>query len=226
MKIAERPSRLLFIQVVIMFTLICSVSAQTGNVVRDIDGNVYKTVKIGNQTWMAENLRTTRFNDGTPVPLVKDQNAWIILSAPAFCWYNNDSVFNATYGALYNGFAINTEKLCPAGWHISSDAEWSVLVEFLGGESVAGGKMKEADTKNWISPNTGATNESGFNALPGGTRYGNGLFFSMKSAGSWWTLNKSNSLNGYYRSLNNASKTVTRNYTDLTFGNSVRCIKN
>ncbi len=216
----------LFIQSVILFSLLNPVSSQTGNNVTDIDGNVYRIVKIGDKTWMAENLRTTRFNDGTAIPLVTEQNAWIILSSPAYCWYNNDTVYKASYGALYNGFAINTEKLCPAGWHISTDADWYALVEFLGGESNAGGKLKSTDVRYWINPNTGATNESGFAALPGGTRYGNGLFFSIKSIGSWWTLNKTNTLNGYYRSLNNASITVTRNYTDLTFGNSVRCVKN
>jgi uncharacterized protein (TIGR02145 family) len=214
-----------FILVLIVSSLINNASAQTLGTVQDQDGNTYKTVKIGAQIWMAENLRTTKFTDGTSIPLVSDKNAWIILSGPAYCWYNNDTLFKSKYGALYNGYAISTGKLCPAGWHISTDVEWTTMVELLGGENVAGGKMKESGTKNWLNPNTGATNESGFNSLPGGTRYGNGLFFSEKSAGSWWTVNKSNSLNGWYRSMNHASTTVTRNFIDLTNGFSVRCIK-
>jgi len=207
------------------FLSLTRLSAQNNEIIHDMDGNSYRTVKIGMQVWMAENLRSTKFNDGTPIPCVPDKNAWIILSSPAYCWYNNDSTLKRTFGGLYNGYAINTGKLCPAGWHISTDAEWSAMIEYLGGESNAGGKLKESGTNNWMTPNTGATNESGFTALPGGTRYGNGLYFSLKSAGSWWTLNKSNTLNGWYRSLNYASKTVTRNYIDLTNGNSVRCVK-
>jgi uncharacterized protein (TIGR02145 family) len=213
------------VSTMILFTASTAILAQNSGVVQDADGNNYKTVKIGKQVWMAENLRTTKYNDGTSIPVVADKNAWIVLSTPAYCLYNNDTVFKKMFGALYNGYAVNSEKLCPKGWHISSDSEWAALVEFMGGETMAGAMLKEAGIKNWTSPNNGATNESGFNSLPGGTRFSNGLFFSMKTAGYWWTLNKSNPLNGWYRSMSNSSNTVTRNYTDLTNGNSVRCVK-
>jgi uncharacterized protein (TIGR02145 family) len=225
MKKLKSHLELFCIYLLMVFTIVNTATAQNSGVVQDQDGNNYKTIKIGNQVWMAENLRTTKYNDGTPIPLVLDKNAWIILSTPAYCWYNNDTIYKNLVGALYNGYAVNTEKLCPKGWHISTDSEWSVLIDHLGGETVAGGKLKESGTKNWSEPNTGATNETNFNSLPGGTRYSNGLYFSMKNAGSWWTLNKSNPLNGWYRSMNYTSKSVTRNYTDLTNGNSIRCVK-
>jgi uncharacterized protein (TIGR02145 family) len=217
--------KLFCINLLMVFTIVNIATAQSSGVVQDQEGNNYKTITIGKQVWMAENLRTTKYNDGTSIPQVSDKNAWIVLSTPAYCWYNNDTIFKNKYGALYNGYAVNTEKLCPRGWHISTDSEWSVLVDLSGGETAAGGKLKESGTKNWSEPNTGATNETGFSSIPGGTRFSNGLFFSMKNTGSWWTPNKSNALNGWYWSLNYSSKTVTRNFTDLTNGNSVRCVK-
>jgi uncharacterized protein (TIGR02145 family) len=224
MKKAKRLSVLFCCHALLFFTAVNIASAQN-SIIQDQDGNSYKTVKIGNQTWMAENLRTTKYNDGTSIPLVMDKNAWIVLSAPAFCWYNNDTINKSTYGALYNGYAVNTEKLCPKGWHISTDSEWAALIDQFGGENSAGGKLKESGTKRWMEPNLGATNESGFSSLPGGTRFSNGLFFSIKTAGLWWTLNKANALNGWYWSMNYSSLTVMRNFTDLTNGNSVRCLK-
>lgn len=202
------------------------VMAQNSVTVKDQDGNVYKTIKIGNQTWMAENLKTTKLNDGTTIPVVADKSAWNLLSTPSLCWYNNDSINKNTYGALYNGYAVNTDKLCPAGWHVSTVAEWATLVDYLGGKNAAGGKLKEAGTTSWKSPNTGATNESKFTALPGGTRYNNGLFFTIKTDGYWWTSSKVNALNGWYWSMNCASVVMSINYGDLTNGFSVRCVMN
>lgn len=211
---------------ILMVAFIKTATGQNVAQVKDQDGNNYKTVRIGNQIWMAENLRTTKYNDGTSIPMVVDKNAWIVLSTPAYCWYNNDTIFKNSYGALYNGFTINTNKLCPSGWHVSTDAEWTALVERLGGENSAGGKLKESGTINWSDPNLGATNESGFSALPGGTRYTNGLFFSNKTAGYWWTTSRSKELNGWYRSLNNSTSAVSKNYHDSTNGFSVRCVRN
>jgi uncharacterized protein (TIGR02145 family) len=199
--------------------------AQTGITIKDQDGNNYKSVKIGNQIWMTENLKTTKFNDGTPIPFVTDKTAWVSLTTPAYCWYDNDSTYKNTYGALYNRYTVNTGKLCPSGWHVSSDVEWSALVTFLGGEIVAGGKLKETGTTHWSSPNSEATNESGFTALPGGSRYTNGVFFTIKNLGYWWSSTESNTLNGWYRSMNNRNSAVGRNYYDSTNGFSVRCVK-
>src|SRR5271157_74086 len=111
------------------------------NTVTDIDGNVYHTINIGTQEWLAENLRTTRYSDGSPIPLVTDSLTWGKLITPGYCWYNNDSAtFGRTYGALYNWHAVNTKKLAPKGWHVPSDSEWTILINFLGGEDVAGGQ--------------------------------------------------------------------------------------
>ncbi len=200
--------------------------AQNIGIASDQDGNSYKTVRIGTQTWMTENLRATKLTDGTPIPIVSDKSAWIILTTPACCMYNNDTTFKREYGMLYNGYAVNTNKLCPAGWHISTDTEWKTLTESLGGDKVAGGKLKESGTSHWYGPNKLATNESGFTALPGGTRYTNGLFFTIKGIGYWWTYSGSDILNGWYRSMSSADGAISRNYIDSTNGFSVRCIMN
>ncbi len=149
--------------------MVLDLIAESG--VTDIDNNHYEAVRIGSQLWMAENLKTTRYNDGTPIPLVTDSLEWDNLVTPAYCWYRNDPVtYGETYGALYNLHVVSTGILCPSGWHVPSDAEWTVLSDYLGGESVAGGKLKEAGTTHWYTPNAGATNETGFTALPGGIR--------------------------------------------------------
>jgi uncharacterized protein (TIGR02145 family) len=139
----------------------------------DQDGNEYKTIVIGTQTWMAENLRTTKYRDGTAIPNVTDNTAWTNLTAGAYCNYNNTTSADtiATYGRLYNWYAAtDSRNIAPTGWHIPTEAEWRTLIYYLGGFSVAGGKMKETGTIHWITPNTGATNESGFTALPTGFR--------------------------------------------------------
>ena len=211
---------------ILMFIIVNTSTAQENNIVKDQDGNNYKTVKIGNQTWMAENLKTTKYNDGTAIPLVTDSTVWVAMSSPAYCLYNNDKNYKNIYGALYNGYTINTGKLCPTGWHVATDAEWSTLVSYLGGENVAGGKLKENGTDHWNTPNLGATNESGFAALPGGSRYTNGLFFTIKNIGYWWSPTETKSLNGWYRSMNNKTSNVSRNFIDSTNGFSVRCVMN
>src|ERR1035437_2785206 len=139
----------------------------------DQDGNEYKTIVIGTQTWMAENLRTTKYRAGTAIPNVTDNTAWTNLTAGAYCNYNNTTSADtiATYGRLYNWYAAtDSRNIAPTGWHIPTEAEWRTLIYYLGGFSVAGGKMKETGTIHWITPNTGATNESGFTALPTGFR--------------------------------------------------------
>lgn len=146
----------------------CEKKKEVPEEVLDTDGNIYHTVVIGNQVWIVENLKTTRYNDGTSIPLVTGNTEWINLTTPGYCWYDNDITNKETYGALYNWYAVQTNKICPAGWHVPSDSEWTALTDFLGGESTAGGKLKEAGTMHWDSPNTGATDESGLTLLPGG----------------------------------------------------------
>lgn len=139
----------------------------------DIDGNTYKTIAIGTQTWMAENLKTTKFNDGQAIEQKTDLAEWVNLTSPAFCYFLNDAAkFKGTYGALYNWHAVNTGKLCPAGWHVPDRNEWSVLTAFLGGSGEAGGKLMESGTSHWIVANFINTNSSGFTALPGGMHQG------------------------------------------------------
>jgi len=154
----------------------------------DGDNNSYEGVKIGSQIWMAENLKTTKYNDSTAIQLVTDESAWPVLSEAGYSWYNNDEATNKdTYGALYNWYAVNTGKLCPAGWHVPKEEEWIVLIDYLGGESEAGGKLKEAGTSHWYDPNTGATNETYFTGLPGGNRRNYGAFDYGGNGAFWWS---------------------------------------
>lgn len=155
------------------------------NSITDFEGNIYRTVQIGNQIWMAENLKTTRLNDGTLIPLVSSKNDWTSMNSSAYCWHNNDSTNKRLYGALYNWYTINTRKLCPSGWHVPTLEEWKLLANFYGGLNSASGKLK--DTIHWNSPNVGATNESGFSAIPGGYRNDDGYFYSPGINGIWWS---------------------------------------
>jgi uncharacterized protein (TIGR02145 family) len=192
----------------------------------DIDGNAYRTVRIGNQEWTAENISTTHYNDGSPIPLVTSNTGWCNLTTPAYCWYNNDIANKATYGALYNWEVVNTGKLAPPGWHVPTDADWSLLTAVLGGADVAGGKLKEAGLSHWIAPNTGATNASGFSALPGCYRiYYNGKFFSERNCGFWWSATEHNATFAYYRPLYSVSDDMVRDYWYKGAGFSVRLVR-
>lgn len=195
--------------------------------VTDIDGNVYDTISIGTQVWMKQNLKTTKYRDGSGIPNVTDNNAWSALTTGARCYYNNDSTTIApVYGALYNWYAANDARsLCPTGWHVPSDAEWSTLTTYLGGDGVAGGKLKEIDTLHWNSPNTGADNSSGFSALPGGNRGGNGNYSGIDNLGDWWSVSESSGFSAWGRHLVYDNTSVSRyNYTKKG-GLSVRCFK-
>jgi uncharacterized protein (TIGR02145 family) len=156
--------------------------------VTDADGNAYRIVTIGTQTWMVDNLKTTKYRDGSDIPLVTDDEAWKALTSPGYCWTeNNEAKYKDPYGALYNWYTVNTNNLCPDGWHVPSDAEWTVLIDKYKGSNKAGGKLKEAGTEHWISPNTGATNESGFTGLPGSFRQNIGKFTTFGYYGSYWS---------------------------------------
>lgn len=203
-----------------------------GNTVTDIDGNVYSIVEIGSQTWLGQNLKTTRYNDGTPIPLQTDASIWGTLNTHAYCWYDNDINHKEPYGALYNwyvGSAANNggKNPCPTGWHVPADDEWTALTDYLGGTATAGGKLKEAGTAHWSSPNAGATNETGFTALPGGYRGTGGIFAEMGSQGLHWSSDEhaTYTSSGYYRSMSYSSASVFRNYLGKTYGMSIRCIK-
>ncbi len=188
----------------------------------DIVGNEYATVTIGSQTWMAENLRTTKYNDGKPIPNVIDDVAWNGLTSDAYCFFLNDSTNKVTYGAYYNWNTVNTGKLCPTGWHVPSDKEWRNLTDFLGSETIAGSAMKA--TSSW-SRNGSGTDRSGFSALPLGYRNAKGLFSAQGTSTYWWSSTPS-SENAWYTVLFSKDGTAYKYYGEKKSGFSVRCLKN
>jgi uncharacterized protein (TIGR02145 family) len=203
-------------------------STPTSNTVTDADGNVYHWISIGPQVWLVENLKTTRFNDGTSIPLVSD-DTWGSLSTPAYCFYGNDQSQKQIYGALYNWFAVETGKLAPQGWRVATDADWAAMITYLGGELLAGGKLKSTGTVEqanglWLGPNTGATNSSGFKGFPGGYR-GNISFNDINVKGHWWTSTVNGTSTAWGYDLHHDSTAVFRIYNPKTEGRSVRCIK-
>jgi len=198
--------------------------------IKDVDGNTYKTVSIGNQIWMAENLKTSKYNDGTALPNIMDANKIILDTIGAWSVYNNDMDNNSRYGKLYNWFAINSitngnKNLCPTGWHVPSDAEWAILTDYLGGENVAGSKMKEVGTNNWKSPNMFASNTSLFTALPGGGRNIDGSYLSVGTHGYWWSSTHHFTFNAMSFSLNVYVGVANRSLKDKQVSMSVRCLK-
>ncbi len=198
----------------------CGVSS-----VKDYEGNTYNTVKIGNQCWLRENLKSTKLNDSTSIPnVISGGTTWAGLTTPAYCWYNNDyATYGSVYGALYNWYTVNTGKLCPLGWHVPSDAEWTQLSDYLGGEGIAGGKLKEAGTTHWNSPNTGATNTSGFTALPGGGQLYD--FGQLGDLGNWWASNSLDIENAWTIDLRSYNSEILIDGNIKKIGFSVRCVK-
>jgi uncharacterized protein (TIGR02145 family) len=203
--------------------------------VTDTDGNVYDAVTIGTQVWTVQNLKTRKYNDGAPIPLVTDNAAWAALTTPGYCWYENETPAGLSkrtqiptniYGALYNGYAVSTGKLAPKGWHVPTDSDWITLTTFLGGESVAGGPLKEAGTADFASPNVGATNSTGFTALPCGTRSIDGTYYGVYNDGDWWSSTVYNITSPWSCNMNCRSAAATRNASNFIDGYSVRCVKN
>lgn len=190
----------------------------------DIDGNVYKTVQIGTQTWMAENLKVTHYRDGSAIPEVSDSSTWVGLSTGAYCWYNNDSAsFKMKYGALYNWYTVtDSRQLCPAGWHIPTDMGWKTLTIVLGGDTVAGAAMK---SENGWDENGNGTNSSGFNGLPGGARSNHGRYLGAGWFGPWWSSNEYDDTSARLRSLYCCNSQVDRSPYDKHDGLAVRCVK-
>ena len=211
----------------IFLAVSCKKEEKLPGSVTDITGNIYKTVKTGTQVWMAENLKTTRFNDGTDIPLVTDSTAWSSLSTPGYCWYNNDeSKYKNPYGALYNGYTLSTGKLCPAGWHVPAKEEWQILRDFLGDTIDGGGKMKEAGIKHWFSPNKGADNSSGFTALGAGIRYFEGTYSAVLYFTGFWSDTVIGSDEEWFLNLYYGDAIVNLSLISKNYGFSVRCVKN
>ena len=217
----------------INFTSIGSPLGSFQNNVSDIDGNTYKTVQIGIQVWMAENLRTSKYSDGSTIPNITDNTQWENNTTGAWCYYKNDAANNVKYGKLYNWYAVSKttngiKNVCPTGWHVPTENEWTVLTNYLGGASVAGGKMKEVGTTNWGSLNTDATNVSLFTGLPGGVlTYLYPPFGNQGSYGYWWSSSEISQNTARYRCL--SSNNSNSDNFDLNFfkkdGFSVRCLR-
>jgi uncharacterized protein (TIGR02145 family) len=214
-------------------------TGQTG-IVNDIEGNSYKTIGIGSQIWMSENLKTTKYNDGTAIPLVTDGSAWAALTTPAYCWYNNDEAANkSTYGALYNYFTVNTGKICLTGWHVPTDAQWTILTNYLinnskgyqgSGEDIAKSLAASSGWETWYSAGCAGNdqttnNSSGFSALPGGSRLPDGTIFGGIGGWGYWWSSTVYSSSAWSRNLIYKYDSVEKIAGTMHCGFSVRCIK-
>ena len=215
--------------VILIIILIQSCKKEVDNLIKDSDGNVYTSVTIGTQVWMVENLKTTKYRNGDLIGTTTPASLNIIdESTPKYHWaYDSNEINVATYGRLYTWYAVtDSRKVCPVGWHVPSDAEWTELTDYLGGEDVASGKLKETGTTHWSDPNEGATNETGFTALPGGFRFDNGSFDVIGGYGYWWSATESDAASGWYRLMNCGNAYVFRSNYLKVVGVSVRCIRN
>ncbi len=213
-------------QVTLLQNNINVLNLSTGNSM-DIDGNIYQGIRIGGQVWMKENLKVSRYRNGDLIPIVADPTAWSALITGGRSWYNDDSTtYENPYGNLYNYYAaVDTRGLCPVEWHVPTDAEWTILTTYLGGESNAGGKMKSRGTANWITPNTAATNESGFSVLPGGSRSVDGSFGSISYEAFFWSATEEVTNFAWARFLTNSNGYVFRITNGKSLGASVRCLR-
>ena len=211
----------------------------SGSGMTDIDGNIYNTVIIGTQEWVKENLNVSKYNDGTVIPQVTDPNAWANLTTGAWCYYNNTAANGPIYGKLYNYYAVAgihdtiastpNKVLAPIGFHVPTDTNWTTLTDYLGGLLVAGGEMKEIGTAHWMSPNTGATNSSGFTGLSDGFRFDYGFFFGVGSFANWWSSTEDTNVTTgtvgvWIRHLDHDNSAVTKSAALKKIGFSVRLI--
>ena len=196
-------------------------------IVYNIEGNEYETIGIGTQIWMAENLKTTLYNDGSKIPQVLKDSVWDYLHSPGYCWYKNDSIFNKRYyGALYNFYAVETGLLCPVGWHVPTNDDWNILKSFIGNNETAGGKLKDYNSPLWKEPNPCFANNYDFLALPGGYRYQyKGNFRGMGEIGYWWTGTLKDKYDGIAWSMTYSGTGLYGAYISKEDGCSVRCVK-
>ena len=214
---------------IINFTSIGTPIGKFSDSIKDVDGNIYKTVIIGTQTWMAENLKVSKYNDGTTIPKITENTQWQSNTTGAWSYYNNDTTYNSKYGKLYNWYAVSkttngNKNVCPSGWHVPTDSEWTVLTDYLGGEITAESKLKEVGATSWNSPNTDATNTSLFSALPSGFRNLNGNYVCFGYYGSWWSSTE-NYTSVWTRDLASWSSNENRVLSSKGNGVSIRCLK-
>ncbi len=190
--------------------------------ISDIDGNSYKTIAIGTQNWMTENLKAIHYSNGDPVLYVTDNTQWSGLTTGAYCWYaNNETQYKSDYGALYNFYAVtDSRNICPTGWRVPTQSDWNTLGSFLLGNSVAGGKLKETGTAHWYAPNEFASDEVKFASLPGGDRVLSGPFEMIGQTAEYWT-----STEFYFYFISFEAAILGAAQSDKRSGYSVRCIK-
>ncbi|WP_242689171.1 fibrobacter succinogenes major paralogous domain-containing protein [Pedobacter sp. SYSU D00535] len=214
--------KFVLLSIAVLFVVACK---HDDNSVTDVDGNRYKTVVIGDQIWMAENLRVTRYRNGDPILNIMSNNEWSTTTTGAFCYYGNDSINARPYGLLYNWYAINDSRnIAPEGWHVPTPEELNTLINYLKGDTVAAGKLKETGQKHWIS-NIGASNEIGFSARPGGYRFKTGSFHTLGSNGYWWTNILSFEMFSWSKRIFQGFADVDRIEAFMNYGFSLRCIK-
>ncbi len=197
----------------------------TGTTVVDVDGNIYRTVTIGTQVWMAENLKVTRYRNGDAIPHVSNSMDWESSTNGAYCNYDNNANNVSIFGRLYNYYAaVDSRGIAPTGWHLPSDSDWQVLTDYLGGYQIAGGKMKDASDVYWASPNAGATNSSGFSAQPGGQRF-NGIYQYMGTVACFWSATEESGINGRYIFIQFDDAGAHGDDYPKQSGFSIRCVK-
>lgn len=218
--------KILFLQ--LLYLLIIVPSCKNTNVtVADIDGNKYKTVKIEDKIWMAENLKVTHFKNGEPILEIQNDKEWANTNTSAYCNYKNSENNAKKFGKLYNWFAVNDKRgLAPEGWHIPTLEEWQELVNYLGGAKKAAGKLKMKQTKLWDTPNIANYNVSGFNAIGSGDRNNNGFFENIYFSACWWTSTGSPDDYASVVKIYHNSEEINFDIDDKKCGFSIRCIKN
>jgi uncharacterized protein (TIGR02145 family) len=227
MKLLTRLKFLPVILIGVLFLSSCEKDKKSG-LPTDGDGNEYDTFVIGTQVWLSENLKTTKYITDISIPFVTDNNEWASKTSAAYCWYNNDIKYKNVYGALYNWYIANSKQLCPVGYHVPNEADWKTLINYLGGEGQAGGKLKESGATHWQAINSCADDVSGFNARGGGARSGkDGTFGGLRQSGVWWALKAPSSNYDLYRidMLYYLWEAAIRG-VDKTSGMSIRCVKN
>ncbi|MEX0997881.1 MAG: fibrobacter succinogenes major paralogous domain-containing protein [Flavobacteriaceae bacterium] len=200
---------------------------QKSGTVSDVDGNVYRFLEMcDGKEWMIENLNVSKYRNGDEIPQVQDPVEWANLKTGAWCYYLKDSSYGAVFGKLYNWYAINDPRgIAPEGWRVATKEDWKQISDCLGGENVAGGKLKEIGSSHWMSPNVGAVNTSGFSALPGGGRSSKGDFTMVDNLGIYWTKTNYDELQAWIRHLSYSNTYVVEFYNDKRNGFSVRCVK-
>jgi uncharacterized protein (TIGR02145 family) len=226
MKLLFRLRFLPVILIGVLFLSSCEKNKNSG-LPTDGDGNEYDTVAIGTQVWLAENLKTTKYNNGVSIPLVTDNTQWASMTSAAFCWYSNNQDYKEDYGALYNSYAVNSNILCPVGWHVPTQEEWKSLINYVG--DLAGAKLKDRNLNFWKDYVDCKTLDFGFNARAGGGRSTiDGQTGGLREEGEWWSSTKSLYSNGYFWkiAIRDDFCEIFEGTTNPTAGISIRCIKN